>query len=137
MGGEWPLNHLDWLASRGIAVLVNLTEHAYRDDRFRIHRIPVPDGAAPGERQIQRFCALVRRALQDETPVYAHCLAGCGRTGTVMACYLVYADRLGARDAIERVRELRPCSIETDVQLEAVTAWAWRMRQTGYRLAVT
>lgn len=89
MGGEWPLPRLDWFRSRGISVLVNLTERAYRDDRFRIHRIPVSDGTAPGEQQIGRFCGLVRRALEDEAAVYAHCHAGCGRTGTVMACYPV------------------------------------------------
>jgi atypical dual specificity phosphatase len=137
MGGEWPLSHLDWLRARGISVLVNLTERTYRDDRFRIHQIPVPDGTAPGEQQIGRFCGLVRRALEDGTAVYAHCHAGCGRTGTVMACYLVYADRMDAKAAIERVRGLRPCSIETDAQMNAVTEWAGRMRQSGYRLPVT
>jgi atypical dual specificity phosphatase len=137
MGGEWPAPHLDWLESRGVAVLINLTERQYRDARFRIHHIPVPDGASPEETQITRFCLLVRRELAAGHTVYAHCLAGCGRTGTMMACYLIYREHLEPRAAIARVRAARRCSVETDAQEAAVTGWARLMQVTGYRLATT
>src|SRR5262245_9050475 len=116
MAGEWPVPHLDWLAREGIAVLVNLTEHVYRDGRFRIQRIPLADGTPPDEEQITRFCRLMRSELREPRGVYVHCVAGCGRTGTMMACYLVYRDRLSATEAIRRIRALRSCSIETDAQ---------------------
>ena len=137
MGGEWPAPHLDWLESRGITVLINLTGRRYRDDRFRIHDIPVSDGAAPDEAQIGQFCRLVRREVTAKNAVYAHCLAGCGRTGTMMACYLVYRYRREPHAAMERIRGMRPCSIETSAQEEAVSRWALLMRATNYRLAPT
>ena len=131
MGGEWPVPHFDWLAGQGISVLVNLTEQPYLDDRFRIHRIPVKDGSAPDAEQIREFCDVVQRALDANSRVYVHCAAGCGRTGTMMACYLVYRDRLDPLAALRRVREARPCSVETAAQADAVVEWALRLDRAG------
>jgi len=129
MGGEWPVPQLDWLASQGVSVIVNLTERPYLDDRFRIHHIPVEDGTAPNAEQIREFCDVVGRALDANGRVYVHCIAGCGRTGTMMACYLVYRHRLDPLEALRRVREARPCSVETATQADAVLEWALRLQQ--------
>jgi atypical dual specificity phosphatase len=129
MGGEWPVPHFDWLASKGISVLVNLTERTYLDDRFQIHRIPVGEGSAPDVEQIRQFCNLVERALDTGQRLYVHCVAGCGRTGTMMACYLVYRHRLDPLEALRRVREARPCSVETAAQADAVIEWAVRLQE--------
>ena len=135
MGGEWPEPHLDWLASQGISVLVNLTERPYLDGRFQIHGIPMPDGSAPDAEQIRRFCGLVERALDARNRVYVHCAAGCGRTGTMMACYLVYRHRLDPMEALRRVRDARPCSVETTAQADAVIEWGLLMDASDYRLS--
>jgi len=127
MGGEWPVPHFDWLASQGISLLVNLTKRPYLDGRLQIHRIPLEDGAAPDAKQIHEFCNVVARALDANSKVYVHCAAGCGRTGTMMACYLVYRHRLDPMVALRRVRECRPCSVETAAQAEAVIEWAVRL----------
>ena len=134
VAGEWPVPHLDWLADQGVSVLINLTDREYRDDRFRIHAIPVADGAAPADEQIGRFCGLIVRELAGPRVVYAHCLAGCGRTGTMIACYLVYRNRLDPMTAIRRVRVARPCSIETAEQADAVIRWAALMRTKDFQL---
>ncbi len=135
MGGEWAPPFLDWLEDRGITDIVNLTERAYRDQRFRVFQIPIRDGGVPEPEQVRRFCRVVRRAEREGRRVYAHCLAGCGRTGTMIACYLVYRHRLDADMAIARVREIRSCSIETDGQEEAVAEWALLMEEVAYRLS--
>src|SRR5262249_51143246 len=122
-------------ADQGVAVLVNLTDREYRDGRFRIHAIPVPDGAAPADEQIEQFCGLIARELAGPRIVYVHCFAGCGRTGTMIACYLVYREQLDPMAAIRRVRVTRPCSIETAEQADAVIRWGALMRTSDYRLA--
>ena len=47
----------------------------------------------------------------------------------MMACYLVYRHRLDPLEALRRVREARPCSVETAAQADAVIEWAVRLQE--------
>ncbi|HCA46062.1 MAG TPA: protein-tyrosine-phosphatase, partial [Armatimonadetes bacterium] len=51
-----------------------------------------------------------------------HCMAGLGRTGTMIACYLV-SQGMPAEEAIAEVRRARPGSIQTEQQEQAVRRW--------------
>jgi atypical dual specificity phosphatase len=125
---------LQWLRRNGIDVLVSLTEdplprHWVNDAGVMALHVPVPDMEPPTERQLDHIVAAVQRATESGLGVAVHCLAGMGRTGTVLAALLV-ADGLSARDALERVRDLRPGSVETLEQERAIERYA-RHRATG------
>jgi atypical dual specificity phosphatase len=64
--------------------------------------------------------------VSNGAAVAVHCGAGLGRTGTLVACYLV-AGGLSAEDAIAKVRRLRPGSIETAEQEAAVRTFEGRI----------
>jgi len=64
----------------------------------------------------------IDESLAGRKPVVAHCLGGIGRTGTVLAAYLVHRG-LPAGDAIAHVRRVRYPSIETPEQEAAVRAF--------------
>ncbi|MCI4390192.1 hypothetical protein PGIGA_G00119740 [Pangasianodon gigas] len=60
----------------------------------------------------------------QEGKMAIHCHAGLGRTGVLLACYLVFTSRMSADQAILFVRAKRPSSIQTRGQLLCVREFA-------------
>jgi atypical dual specificity phosphatase len=123
---------LAWLRRQGIEVLVSLTEDPPRRDWVEdagllLFHVPMEDMEAPTPEQIDRCLSAIKRANDKEMGVAVHCAAGLGRTGVVLACYFV-DQGLSAVHAITRVRQLRPGSIETTEQSDAVAEFARRRR---------
>ena len=124
---------LAWLRDQGIQLLISLTEEPLRRDwineagLFAMH-VPVEDLHPPSPKQIDLCLSAIVKARAKQFGVGVHCGAGLGRTGTVLACYLV-TQGLSGRDAIARVRQLRPGSIETPEQEEAVEELARRQKK--------
>jgi atypical dual specificity phosphatase len=50
-----------------------------------------------------------------------HCAAGLGRAGTILACYFIKYENYSAQEAIEKIRDERPGSIQSDVQEIAIS----------------
>ena len=121
---------LGWLRRHGIQVLISLTEdplpRAWVNDAglLAIH-VPVPDMEPPSDRQLDHLLETIRKAHGSEMGVAIHCGAGYGRTGTVLAAYLV-AGGISPSEAIAKVREMRPGSIETIEQERAIERYAAR-----------
>lgn len=122
-----------WLRSEGIQILLSLTEEPARRDwvndagLMAFHE-PIDDFAAPTQEQLDRCLSVIDRAHQQEMGVAVHCAAGKGRTGTILAAWFV-AQGMEAEQAVTKVRQLRPGSIETDEQIEAVREFARRRRE--------
>ena len=73
---------VDLRAERGLDRPVQLLERL----GIELVHIPMRDGQAPTDEQVDRFIAAVR---DSSGQVYVHCMAGVGRTGTMVAAYLV------------------------------------------------
>ena len=86
---------------------------------------PVPDFTPPTQEQIDRMLAFIDEQNDAGRPVAVSCYAGIGRTGTVLACYLVTKGAWPG-DAIAEVRQQRPGSIQTPEQEAAVYEYAER-----------
>jgi atypical dual specificity phosphatase len=134
MGRPESAEELDWLRRQGIQVILSLSEDPLRRDwvnnagLMAVHE-PVTDMEAPTQEQLDRCIKVISRAIDSKMGVAVHCTAGLGRTGVVLACYLASKD-LSADNAIARIRRLRPGSIETQEQADAVVEFA-RRRQSA------
>jgi atypical dual specificity phosphatase len=123
---------LAWLRQNGLELVLSLTEEPLRRDwvadasLLALH-VPVPDMESPTPDQIETCVSAIRRAHERQMGVVVHCAAGLGRTGTILACHFV-AGGMTAREAIDRIRDLRPGSIETDEQYEAIEQFERRLR---------
>ena len=121
---------LAWLRRHRIEVLISLTEeplprHWVNDAGLLVVHVPVPDMEPPTDRQLDHLLDTIRKANASGMGVAVHCAAGLGRTGTVLAAYFV-AQGVPTRDAIEKVRDLRPGSVETVEQERAIERFAGR-----------
>lgn len=115
---------------------VSLTERSLRREKLLLHHldplgfiyrhIPVIDETAPSQAQVDEFIEFVDEMLGQERAVLAHCRDGYGRTGTMLACYLV-SRGWGAKEAIAEVRTHRPGSIVPQVQQACVIEYASRL----------
>ena len=90
--------------------------------------VPVPDYRPPTLEQMQAIVDFITSSLEPKDPVVVHCNAGMGRTGTVLACLLVWRDKVTAAEAVKKVRELRKGSVQTFKQEDGVKAWAEALR---------
>jgi len=136
MAAPGSADDLTWLRRHKVDVVVSLTEYPlprdWIDDAgLMVVNVPVPDMEPPTDRQLDFLIDTIRKANASGMAVAVHCEAGMGRTGTVLAAYFV-SQGMSSAEAVERVRELRPGSVETTEQERAVQRFAHRTaRQTG------
>jgi atypical dual specificity phosphatase len=136
MGGalktyEDELPALHTAGVRAVASLLNIPSDAavYESAGFAFKCLPVPDGGAPTPEQAQDFIAFVDRQLTDHRPVAVHCEAGLGRTGTMLATYLI-SQGDSPELAISRVRAAESSAVETPRQIQFLEQFATsRLRQ--------
>ena len=131
------------LAESGIDCFINLTQvgelPSYRDAAAKeasakdltpeFHHFPIIDRDIPDNRkQMTDILDVIDTALDQGKNIYLHCLAGIGRTGTVVGCWLVRHGRTG-KEALEQINRwrldayLHPNSPETPWQREYVLSW--------------
>ena|SRR5438046_106819 len=124
---ELPTLHS--LGVRAVVSLLNIPTDAsvYDSAGFSFLCLPVPDGGAPTFEQAEDFVRFVDAQRAAQRPVAVHCEAGLGRTGTLLATYLVARGETAAV-AIERVRAAERAAVETAHQMRFLEQYAERVQ---------
>lgn len=106
-----------WLADHGIRSILTLTPNAlpgrWLDGLpLKVNHLPMDDHRVPNLDALDRGASFVQEQVRQGKPVLVHCLAGEGRTGCVLAAYLMKDRGVGAAEALEKIREAKPEFVE-------------------------
>jgi len=115
---------IKWLSLNGFKLVITLTEEPLprellskmRDEGIHWLWEPIPDFSPPTLEQVSRILKAIFEVESEGAKVLVHCGAGLGRTGTVLACYLILKE-FSAEQAIDRIRNIRPGAIESISQI--------------------
>ena len=116
-------DEVQWAVGQGIKSIVTVREEPLDDTWVKnvnyLHVLS-NDMGVPEFNDLVYAVDFIHRRVTNNEPVLVHCLAGLGRTGTLLACYLIKYQNLSADEATQKVREERPGSIQSYPQEEII-----------------
>lgn len=106
----------------GVTSLITLTRRDLPQESLRRHglrnlHLPIYDRNAPTVWQMRMLAKRMTAMLNHGEVLAVHCRAGIGRTGTILAGWLI-AEGLTAEAALERIRRIDPAFVQTGEQEE-------------------
>ncbi|XP_013191713.2 dual specificity protein phosphatase 23 [Amyelois transitella] len=125
MGWPQTVENLNYIADVGVNHLITLSPERRPpilqcEKKLGWSEIRVKEFGTPTLKQILKFIEICERAEIRGEVVGVHCRHGRGRTGTMLACYLVYFKNMAPERAVLTVRVQRPGSCETYEQEKIV-----------------
>ena len=110
---------------KAVVVLVEDYELPYSLEEWgekgvEILHSPIPDFRAPSFSQLLGILRWIEKRVWDGKKILIHCFGGLGRSGTVAVAWLMYSKEIPLREALRRVRSVRPGAVESDEQMDVL-----------------
>ena len=116
-------DEIKWLQEQGVKSIITIREEPLEytlPAEMKYLHINSNDMGVPEFDDLVYSVDFIHQRITNDEPVMVHCLAGLGRTGTILACYLIKYENMSADDAMQKVREERPGSIQSFSQEEII-----------------
>ncbi|MDQ3727711.1 MAG: dual specificity protein phosphatase family protein [Thermoproteota archaeon] len=117
-----------WVLDKGIKSIVTVREVPLPSrwidgtDIDYLH-LTVEDYGVPNMEVLDEAVNYIDNKIQSGKPVLVHCAAGKGRTGALLAAYMIKKENLTAEQAIEKIRLMRPGSVQSVTQETALSMY--------------
>ena len=117
-----------WVIDKGIKSIVTVREVPLPSrwiDGTNIDylHLMVEDYGVPNMEVLDEAVNYIDKKIQSGKPVLVHCAAGKGRTGALLAAYMIKKESLTAEQAIEKIRLMRPGSVQSVTQETALSMY--------------
>lgn len=121
---------LHWLKAQGIGAVLSLTEQPLTPGTLARHglaelHLPVDDLSPPSQEQLTDALAFIDQHIAWGRAVAVHCRMGQGRTGTVLAAFLIRSGQ-PCDAAIADLRAICPGALSSPSQERALEGFARR-----------
>ena len=119
------LAEIEALGVRAVATLTErpLPEPACAGSTLAFRHFPIDDFDVPEMQQVRDFCAWADARIAAGEPVAVHCFAGLGRTGLMIACWLVREPGRTTERVLFDIRKFERGYVQTAEQEAFIAVW--------------